>query len=145
MLILYLKNVEHQKFNDIFFNKYMAQMNFDNEAIKKIIKAIDKVDYIGNHRVLSKFEKDTAISVRELSTGCKTAINIASFPNMVFSVAECGDNALQVIFNYTHGQIYMPMFSIPREFNNNIEVHTINNKQVVSDNRQLEHILNEVF
>lgn len=145
MLVLYLREVEHQKFNDIFFDKYMTQIDFDSETIKNIIKSIDKVNYIGNYRILSKFEKDTAISVRELSTGCKTAINIASFPNMVFSVAECGNNALQVIFNYTRGKIYMPIFSIPREFNNKIEVHTTNNKQVISNNIQLESILNEVF
>lgn len=114
MLEVYLKDIKHQIFNDAYFNKNMENINFNSINIKRIIQTIDSVKYIGNYRVLSKFEKDTAISVRELSTGCKTAINIASFPSEVFTVAECGDNALQVIFNYKRGKIFMPMFSIPR-------------------------------
>lgn len=145
MLELYLKDIEYTRFNDVYFDKHITQINFENATIKKIIQNIDKVKYIGNYRVLSKFEKDTAISVRELSTGCKTALNIASFTDKIFSVAECGDNALQVIFNYKHGKIFMPMFSIPREFTNKIEVHTAQGKQIIDNNEQLEAILNTVF
>lgn len=145
MLEVYLKDIKHQRFNDVYFNKHMTHIDFDNDDIKKIIQAIDNVKYIGNYRVLSKFEKDTAISVREISTGCKTALNIASFPNEVFSVAECGDNALQVIFNYKRGKILMPMFSIPRLFTNEIKVLTSNEEYIINNHKQLEDILNKVF
>lgn len=39
----------------------------------------------------------------------------------------------------------MPMFSIPRIFINKIEVHTVQGKQIINNNKQLEDILNSVF
>jgi len=145
MLEIYLKEIKHQKFNDVYFDRYMRQIDFNSNNIKNIIKAIDDVEYIGDCRVKSKFESNIAISVRELSTGCKTAINVISFPQEIFTVVECGDNALQVIFNYRRGKIFMPMFSIPREFKNEIKVYTIHGEQIINNNKQLEEVLNTVF
>ena len=137
-------NKKYCEYNDAWFDKYTDNIQFDDN-IKKIIKKIDDVDYIGNKRVLSKFVKDTAISVKELSSGCKTVINVANFPNIIFSAAECGDNALQVIFNFNKGNIYLPYFVIPRKFINNIEVICNGKSIVVHNNEEFETILNEIF
>jgi len=145
MLEIYLKDIKNQRFSDAYFDKYMRQINFDSNSIRNIIKAIDNVEYIGYCSIRSKFDPNVGISVRELSTGCKTAINVISFPQEVFSVAGCGDNALQVIFNFKQGKIFMPMFSIPREFKNKIKVYTAHGEQIVNNNKQLESILNIVF
>lgn len=137
-------NKEYCKYNDAWFDKYVDKIEF-TENIKKIIKIIDDVDYIGDKRVLSKFIKNTAISVKEISSGCKTVINVASFPNMIFSAAECGDNALQVIFNLKRGNIYLPFFILPRKFTNDIEVIYNGKSAIVHNNVELEDILDQIF
>lgn len=149
MLKIYIGNNQEAdkkycKYNDAWFDKYVDNIQFDDN-IKKIIKKIDNVDYIGNKRVLSKFVKDTAISVKELSSGCKTVINVASFPNVIFSVAECGDNALQVLLNFKKGNIHLPFFVIPRKFVNDIEVIYNGKSTMVHTNEELENILNQIF
>lgn len=145
MLQIYTVNIKHCDYNDAYFDRYIDHIDFENKDIQHIIKYIDGVQFVGDMRIASKFEPDTHISVRELSSGCKTAINIASFENEVFSVAECGDNALQLIFNFKSGKIYVPYFIIPRAFHNSIEVNTKNGKDIVKNNKELENIFNSVF
>lgn len=150
MLKIYLGNMDEYneiycKYNDAWFDKYTDSIDFEREFIQEIIKSVDHVTYIGNHRILSKFEENLAISVRELSTGCKTAINVSSFPARIFSVAECGDNALQAIFNLSGGGIHIPSFVIPRQFHNRIEVNIDSEKYIVQNNIQLESILYQYF
>lgn len=150
MLRIYLGDIDklkkkYCKFNDAWFDKYTDKIDFEQESVKEIIKSIDHVTYVGNQRIRSKFEENLAISVRELSTGCKTAINVFSFPDTIFSVAECGDNALQVIFNCQEGKIHIPAFVIPRQFHNTIEVNTGKDQHMVSDNKELESILYQYF
>ena len=149
MLRLYvgkLGNLNEQccQINDAWFDKYLDNIKFDDN-IKKIIKLIDNVEYIGNKRVKSKYVRDIAISVKELSTGCKSVINIASFESKIFSIAECGDNALQVLFNFKRGNAYLPYFILPREFNNNIEVICNNKSLIIHNNNELENLLNDIF
>lgn len=149
MLNIFIGNIDKNKnkyceYNDAWFDKYIEEVEV-NDAIRKIIKAIDNVNYAGNKRVISKYEPDVAISMKELSTGCKTAVNIAMFRNMIFSVAECGDNALQVIFNFKQGSIYIPSFIIPRAFKNNIDININGKICKVADNEQLETVLNSYF
>lgn len=132
------------EYNDAWFDKYVDSIKFDNN-ITKIIKLIDGVDYIGNYRVRSKFVKDIAISVKELSSGCKTVINVASFNNQIFSAAECGDNALQVLFNLKKGNVYLPFFVIPRKFINDIEIDYNGNILIIHNNKELEDILYQLF
>jgi len=142
MLKIYVGELkDYCTYNDAWFNKYIDKIDFDNNIIKKLISLIDHVDYIGNKRVKSKFVSDVAISVKELSSGCKTVINVASFPDKIFSAAECGDNALQVLFNLKRGNIYLPFFIIPKEFKNNIEVVYNGNSNIVKDNYELEDLL----
>lgn len=150
MLKIYLGNNKMIKdnnycpYNDTWFDKYYQDIEF-NSSINKVIELIDGVKYIGNYRFSSKYERDTAVSVKELSTGCKTAINVASF-NKIFSVAECGDNALQVIFTFKRGSIHLPFFVLPRQFQNDIEVYTPDGEKcIINNNNQLETILNKCF
>ncbi len=149
MLKIYIGNINKSnkrycEFNDAWFDKYIDKIKIDDTIIK-IIKMIDNVTYAGNKRIKSKFESGVAISMKELSTGCKTAINVVAFKDNIFSAAECGDNALQVIFNFKRGNIYIPSFVIPRPFKNNIEVN-VNGKTIqITNNEQLENVLNNYF
>ena len=53
-----------------------------------------KADKIFN--ILSKYDENRQqiISMMNLSTGCKTVINCMTFPEVIFSMDECGENAL---------------------------------------------------
>lgn len=92
-----------QRFNDRLFNTKVFGSEFtDNE--KKVIEQIDHAKVI-NH---TKIETDFGVgSVLDLSTGCKTAINILRFPNQIISVDECGANALKVILQFKEANIFM--------------------------------------
>ena len=72
-------------------------------------------------RYMSKYGK-YAVSMKELSTGCKTCININSFKNQMFYIGECGINALSCIFKLTDGIICIDAYFIVPEFNNVINV-----------------------
>ena len=143
MLIIYLdKNKIKQKiqyFNNSYFDLYVNKIAFNNNVIS-IISKIDGVKYIGDYRILSKFQPKTAIRVEELSSGCKTAINVYSFPQNIFYVGECGDNALQVICNYNHGNIFVDDFFIPLPFQNTIQVITQQGATTVNNNKELEKV-----
>ena len=149
MLKLYLgeidkNNKNYCEYNDAWFDRNTDKIKFES-IVLDIIKKIDNVDYAGNKRVFSKFLKDTAISVEELSTGCKTVINVYSFPNKIFTAVECGDNALQVLFNLKRGNIYLPYFVLPMAFINEIEVISDGFSQIIHNNKELETLLNKKY
>ena len=54
-------------------------------------------EYLGNMRISCKFNRDIVASVSEISTGCKTLLNIACNKMRVFNVVECGWNAIDEI------------------------------------------------
>ena len=90
---------------------YLGDIRFD-AAARKIIKEIDGVDYLDGHRFISKYD-DVAVKVTELSTGCKTALNIYSFPEKIFYIGESGDNAKQTILGFSEGNAFVDYFFIP--------------------------------
>lgn len=150
MLKIYIKDINTEDknycmFNDAWFDSNVRKIDFNNDIIQ-IVKLIDEVKYIGDYRFDSKFKPGTAILVNELSTGCKTAINIAAFPDKIFTVAECGDNALQVIFNFKQGNIYLPYFVMPEAFENNIKIITNKTEsQIIHNSNELKNILFDIF
>ena len=88
------KNSKLVELNDIYFNRHTSQ-NLDLEA-KHIITEIDGATLCEKYKIVSKFQKEV-LNIDRLSTGCKTALNIYYNPEIVFSIKECGDNAIDVI------------------------------------------------
>ena len=72
-------------------------------------------------------------------------INVYSFPNKIFTAVECGDNALQVLFNLKRGNIYLPYFVLPMAFINEIEVISDGFSQIIHNNKELETLLNKKY
>ena len=97
------KNIELIKKNDIFFNKYTS-MILDDKA-KDIIKGIDKSEMIDQYSIKSRFD-GLALNIDKLSTGCKTALNIFYNKDKIFDICECGENALDIIYDFEDGKIY---------------------------------------
>ena len=49
---------------------------------------------------------DTYTDMLHLSTGCKTALNCLCYPDKIFNVMECGENALIEILRLPKAKIY---------------------------------------
>ena len=97
------KNSKLVELNDIYFNRNTSQ-KLDSQA-KKIINEIDGATLCEKYKIVSKFQKEV-LNIDRLSTGCKTALNIYYNPEIVFSIKECGDNAIDVIYDLQQGKIY---------------------------------------
>ena len=67
------KSIETVKLNDVYFNKYTAQM-LDNRA-NEIIEKIDHAELTGPYTIKSRFD-GTTLNTDKLSSGCKTVLNI---------------------------------------------------------------------
>lgn len=55
-------------------------------------------------------------TIRNLSSGCKTLLNIVKHPDKVVNVEECGPNVLKIIFTLDNIKIFMSkptLFDIP--------------------------------
>ena len=108
MITVYKKNtlpegVEIIRVNDVFFNKYTAVML--DERAKDVIRKIDMGEMLTKYSFASRFD-GSKLNVDMLSTGCKSALNIMYNPDRIFDVAECGENALEVIYSFREGKIY---------------------------------------
>jgi len=105
--------------NDIYFNKYTSALIDDNA--KDYIAKIDGTECISLYKIKSKFG-DMIIDIDKLSSGCKTVLNIIYNPDKIFSIDECGDNALDFVYNLDTGNVYSKYAVISFDMN---EVNTI--------------------
>lgn len=94
---------EYIELNDIFFNQNTAT-KLDNRAAK-YIQMIDGSELISKYKIRSRFE-DITLNTDQLSTGCKTVLNVLYFPNKVFCLKECGNNALEILYGFEEGYVY---------------------------------------
>ena len=103
------------RFNDIYFNKYTADL-LDDRA-RDIIKQIDQTEMLGKYAIESRFD-GSRLNIDKLSTGCKTALNVMYNPNNIFDICECGENALEVIYSMDAGKVYCEYPMIALDTNN---------------------------
>ncbi len=120
--------------NDQYFNKYTADKLDENAS--EIIEKIDKSKMIDKYSISSRFD-GTKLNIDKLSTGCKTVLNIMYNNEKVFNVAECGENALSVIYALKHGNIFCdyPMIAFDMK---NVEAIDSKGTHVFSDYEELK-------
>ncbi len=104
------QNMEYVELNDVFFNQNTA-VKLDARA-RELIERIDGAKLIGRYKIESKFNGVT-LDIDCLSTGCKTVLNVLYFPDKVFCLKECGDNALEVLYDLENGSVYSDYAVIP--------------------------------
>ena len=114
--------------NDLYFN-----LNTSNEEMtekdRKLIQQADDAVLTPDKHIETKYGLGT---IRNLSSGCKTLLNIVKHPDKVVCVEECGPNVLKLIFQMNNIKIYMsrPSFvEIPAK----VELR-FNDKDVVTGN-----------
>lgn len=89
--------------NDFYFN-----LNTGNEEMTEkdinIIRKADNAILTPDKHIQTKYGLGT---IRNLSSGCKTLLNIIKHPDKVVCVEECGPNILKMIFKMDNIKIYM--------------------------------------
>ena len=127
-------DMEYVELNDLFFNKNTAA-KLDSKAAK-IIEQIDGAKLIGKFRMKSKFQGDV-LDIDCLSTGCKTILNVIYFPDKVFCLKECGENALEILYRQKTGSVYSDYAMIPFDMGF-VEVVSADGKTVIDDYETLK-------
>lgn len=89
--------------NDLYFNLYTSNQPL-TEIDKKVIAIIDEAKVTEDNHIETKYGLGT---IRNLSSGCKTYLNIVKNPHKIVSAEECGSNVLKLLFELDDIHIYM--------------------------------------
>lgn len=127
-------NMKYVELNDVFFNQNTVS-KLDDRA-KVIVEKIDNSRLIGKYKIESKFNGVT-LDIDCLSTGCKTVLNVMFFPDKVFCIRECGDNALEVLYKLEDGAVYSDYAVIPFEMDK-VRVFEGERARIISDYEELK-------
>ncbi|MBQ3513971.1 MAG: DUF4869 domain-containing protein [Lachnospiraceae bacterium] len=128
------QNIEYVELNDVFFNKNTV-LKLDEKA-KQIIKKVDGAKLVSKFKIESKFN-GVVLDIDCLSTGCKTVLNVLYFPDKVFCLKECGDNALEVLYGLKQGTVYSDYAIIPFDMEK-VEVVSGAEKYVIEEYEDLK-------
>lgn len=128
------KNIEYVELNDLFFNQNTVSL-IDEQA-EKIIETIDETKLISKYKISSRFN-NVALDIDMLSAGCKTVLNVLYFPDKVFCLKECGNNALEVLYALEKGYVCSEYALIPFEMDS-VVVQTKVDKKVIHDYEELK-------
>ena len=98
--------------NDLYFNLNTGNEEMSQKEIDLIWQA-DEAKLTPDKHIETKYGLGT---IRNLSSGCKTLLNMVKHPDKVVNVEECGPNVLRIIFTMDNIKIYMSrptLFDIP--------------------------------
>ena len=115
--------------NDLYFN-----LNTSNEEMPQ--KEIDLIQQVDNAKLTPDKHIETKYglaTIRNLSSDCKTLLNIVKHPDKVVCVEECGPNVLKIIFAMNNIRIYMSRPTLT-EIPDDAEIR-FNDSEVVTGSR----------
>lgn len=119
--------------NDLYFNLYTGNLPFTEED-KRIIKKIDHAVLTEDMRIETEYGLGT---LRNLSSGCKTYLNIVKNPGKIVCTDECGKNVLELVFQLDNIRICMTR---PERFFIKESVQMcFNDKEIVTGKMGYEH------
>lgn len=127
-------NMDYVELNDVFFNQNTVSKL--DERASAIVEKIDESKLIGKYKIESKFNGVT-LDVDCLSTGCKTVLNIMYFPDKVFCLKECGDNAIEAAYCLEDGAVYSDYAIMPFDIDK-VKVFDKNGTKIISDYEELK-------
>lgn len=128
------QDMEYVELNDLFFNQNTVA-RIDGQA-EKIISMIDNAKLISKYKIYSRFN-DVALDIDTLSTGCKTVLNVLYYPDKVFCLKECGQNALQILYGLEKGCVFSEYALVPFDMDP-VVVQTESGKKIISDYEELK-------
>lgn len=106
LIFIYTEKREEESWilkNDLYFNLCTGNLPLTEED-KKIIFQIDQAVVTEDNRIETKYGIGT---IRNLSSGCKTYLNVLKNPGKTVSVSECGRNVLDMLFRLDDIRLYM--------------------------------------
>ena len=127
-------DMHYVELKDVYFNQNTVSVLDDRAGA--IVEKIDASRLIGKYKIESKFNGVT-LDIDCLSTGCKTVLNVLSFPEKVFCLKECGDNALEVLYSLEAGTVYSDYAIIPFDMDK-VKVSDKNGTRIISDYEELK-------
>lgn len=128
-------DMEYIELNDVFFNQNTAAKL--DERTKEIVEKIDEAKLLSKYKIESKFNGVT-LDVDCLSTGCKTVLNVLYFPDKVFCLKECGDNALEILYGLEIGAVYSNYAMIPFDTHIAVKVSDGQKVKIIDDYEKLK-------
>lgn len=128
-------DMEYIELNDVFFNQNTAAKL--DERTKEIVEKIDEAKLLSKYKIESKFNGVT-LDVDCLSTGCKTVLNVLYFPDKVFCLKECGDNALEILYGLVSGAVYSNYAMIPFDTHVAVKVFDGQKVKIIDDYEKLK-------
>lgn len=128
------QNMEYVELNDIYFNQNTA-LRLDEKA-EKIVETIDGAKLISKFKMSSKFN-NIVLDIDKLSAGCKTVLNVLYNPDKVFCLKECENNALEILYGFSEGNVYSDYALIPFEMSA-VNIQTSSGKKVIVDYEELK-------
>ena len=127
-------DADYIELNDIFF--YQNYVKKLDERAGKILEKIDEAKLVSKYKIESKFNHVT-LDVDCLSTGCKTVLNILYFPDKIFCIKECGDNALEILYNLDNGSVYSDYAVMPFDIGK-VKVHSEAKSRIIEEYEELK-------
>ena len=128
------QSLELIRINDQYFNKYTVELL--DERAEDIIWSIDRSKMIDKYYIESRFD-GAKLNIDKLSTGCKTVLNIMYNPDKIFDISECGENALEIIYDLEQGNVYCEYPMIAFNITEAIVVDA-NGEQLFTDYEELK-------
>jgi len=128
------KDMRYIELNDLFFNQNTV-LRLDDKA-KELIEQIDGAKMLSKFKIESKFN-ETVLDIDCLSTGCKTVLNVLYFPDTVFCMKECGENAVARLYQLEQGHVYSDYAVLPFDMS---PVQTVSDskRHIISDYEDLK-------
>lgn len=87
-----------------------------------ILQSIDCAVYNSENTFIGRDESLGALYRENLSSGCKTALNVVHNTDKCFSTIECGNNASDVILQLQEGQVLWVRRSIMLDLNTQVDI-----------------------
>jgi len=128
------RNMEYIELNDIFFNQHTAAIL--DERANPVIEGIDHSKLLSRYKICSRFDGVT-LNTDQLSAGCKTVLNVLYYPDKVFCIKECGNNALEVLYGLESGAVFSDYALIPFDMKN-VAVQIKGKMQEISEYEELK-------
>ena len=132
--------------NDRYFNRHWREYDFSNALNNTLIKLIDNTKIVNTGWIESKFIPGMAVDIRNLSTGCKTALNIVNNPDKIFLLSECGDNALEEVLKFKQGiAILDSEIVVPHDLDNEIDFEVNGKEFTLNKSRGMQSLIDKAF
>ena len=126
-------DMEYVELNDLFFNQ--NTVSFIDKQAEEIIEILDNSKLISKYKIYSRFD-EIALDIDRLSTGCKTVLNVLYYPNKVFCLKECGNNALEILYHFENGHVFSEYALIPFIMDT-VAVQSESGKKIINDYEEL--------